>query len=794
MATTQTSPNSSSAMMQQLPLFDKAPAVHTDADVKDRVMKAVSKFDRSRSWMQNNFWGQWEMVLRQYLCEPAEIIDPNDVGATAHSTDQSRYRGLFGPSGKMIDETVPKTGDEVVNLYVPDQWALVRRKTARVTAQVPNLRMRNNDFVRANKVSRTIMWQWDNMGRAREEKKHTACAFLFGWSVKAWYWVRNVYKRTTRIDPLNADPEMWKRIMAVYGKELQPIVMMAQQVGQDPTQLMAMYLLDKYGVGKYIRLREDALGYVGPRFDHIFLPYLFPQPNFTSIQDSSWFAVVRRRTASWFENLAAAYEGDENLNTEQLNEVRTNLKNGTKAEDFLGQDGQSLLRKMTNAVDRSLATDGPGGFSDSDDAEWSVLEIHHKGTDGENATVEYIVEGRYYLGRLPYTFDLEEGKKAFTEKVFVDSFLGGVGDSASRIIRQLVEQHGRETSMRHELASEVLRPYMITDDQNLIDEPSRIKRGPYGMRIITVQGKLQPVMEPHAHAAIMTGLQNDNSIGRNIQYATGESNMSSMADVDPQQARTATGARIMAFNQDTLSKEELQMHNVAVTDDANMMRMLDRSELSDELTFDQSPYARETLDPKMAAEQQAQGIGFDALTTVTPEDFQTDGMMTSEVGSTLADDDELNVHKAQIMLDAALRAPQLLNPNRARDSFVISMGEGARLNEWRPQAPTGPVEPPPADARMNFNMVVNYKDVAEVDPELAKTMLMKAMEEREPRDPNTGAPVGEGGGGGAPGSSNQLSPPNPGMSTGMPGTEGPNSAYEAGVGAPVPEGGGSAGR
>lgn len=770
-----------------------APAILKGGVEQEAAMKAVSKFDRSRGWMQSNFWGQWEQVLRQYYCEPPEVLDPNGVGANRTSTDTSRYHGLFGVDGRVIDETVPQERGDAVNLYVPDQWALVRRKTARVTAQVPNLRMMSSDFVRANRVSRTLMWQWDNMGRNREEKKHTACAFLFGWSVKAWYWERNTFKLTSKIDPLQADEQQWERLMKVYGEELNRVAMglMLDAGGEvDPMvvrQAQAAHLLSEYGVGRFVRLREEKLGYVGPKFDHLFLPCLYPQPDFTNIQDSAWFAVVRRRDRGWFENLKAAYaDNDEaKLNVDQIDALLTDLKHGSKHNEFIGKDGGNLLEKMASAVKRTVQQDGQGGYSDDDDAQWSVLEIHHKGKNGENATVEYVPEGKYYLGRLPYTFDLENGNKAFTEKVFVDSFLGGVGDSTSRVIRKLVEQHGKETSLRHELAKDVLRPYVQTDDQNLIDEPERISRGPYGIRLIHVQGNLKPVMEPHAHAAIMTGLQNDQSIMRNIQYASGESNLSAMSNVDPQQARTATGARIMAFNQDTLTKEELAMNNESLKADAEMMRQLNRSELDDELNLDLSPYARavadQQTDPNAPSPTDIGMVG--TLMKVTPEDFQIDGNIQPEVNSTLADDDELNVHKSQVLFSMVMQAPQLFNPARARDTVLIALGEGSRLAEWMPPPPTGPVPPEPAQARVNLNAMISLKDVAEnLGEEAAKQYLQFIMSEREPKDAG-------GGMGGGRGPDAQFSPPSPNMATKAPGMEGPNSAYEAGVGAPVKAGG-----
>jgi hypothetical protein len=53
------------------------------------------------------------------------------------------------------------------------------------------------------------MYQWDQGGVQRQQKKHMTQALLFGISVRAWYWSVDEYTRSGRVDLL--DPNIPRR-------------------------------------------------------------------------------------------------------------------------------------------------------------------------------------------------------------------------------------------------------------------------------------------------------------------------------------------------------------------------------------------------------------------------------------------------------------------------------------------------------------------------------------------------------------------------------------------------------
>lgn len=622
---------------------------------QDLAAEIVDQQKRSIDWLKANYWPEWTQTYKNYKCEKDPVMDEED------------------PTQE--DLTVTAVG-------MPDTYAMVRRQVARVTAQPPNIKFRADDQTIASHVSKTLMYQWDKGGIQKGQKKHVLQASIFGWSVRAWYWLNDERERKRRIDPLSQTlaEDQLKAIQDQYGVDPRMV----------PPEMMAQLIAAK-GRGGLLPISYLYKCYEGPKADYLFIGDCYPEPNFTTIQSSNYFIVARRRNKEWLEKLAELYPEFQAGVMKLLDEFPDGSPRFGKAGN------QSSLRtELIDAIgrsDNSAATrsDSGGGVK-----EWTVLERHKPGLKPKLA---YVAENTVFLGEIDHPYDLE-GKIPFTELVFIDDLLAGIGDSNARIARGLQMMHDRNTNQRSDLVDALARPYMGTDDADLYENPKALERGK-GMRLILAkrQGSLWTVGEGPAQASVVASLNEDGSIGRQIQMLSGESNMSLQAGVDPQQARTATGARIMAYTGDILSKDQVDMFTYCLRDDLEMMYLLNRSELTAPVKFDGNQYNRQYIGAPAEAQQNAQP----EMMTATPEDFQYDGEVEAEVGSTLAADDDMALSKAQSIFQSATQFPQLFNVERARNDLLIAMGKGRDLAAYLP-APQPP--PPPPEPKVSANVSI----------------------------------------------------------------------------------------
>lgn len=674
---------------------------------------------RSLQWMQDNYYDEFANVFKAYKCEKDPEKDAN---------------GKDDPTQSAIG--------------MPDTWSHVRRSVARLTAQIPNIGFKCRDAALADRVGRTCMYQWDRGHSQRVQKKHVAQATLFGWSVRAWYWEDRRYDRTRRIDPL--DPNITQG-------DLQGI---ANTYGVPPETLTApngegeairAKLLADHGRGMYLPITYKYTAFTGPKCDFLFIGDCFPEPNFQSLQKSNWFCVQRRRNREWLVRVAKAYP---DLKT-GLQELLTKYPDGTPLQRSGDSELQNLRQKLTSAIDRSIDTQdytNPGIVS----KEWTITEMHQP---GEQAMVSYLGEEDVWIGKIKSPYDLD-GKIPFTELLLIDDLLAGIGDSNARIMRGLQFLHDRQVNVRSDLVDTLLRPLYGTSDRDLYEQPELLKRYS-GMRLVYMRGpgELWSQGEQAATAAVAVGLQDESGIERQLQKCTGENNMSLSANLDPQQNRTATGARLQAYSQDVITKDGIDMVNLAVTEDAEMMYQLNRSELVEPVEFDAGPYDR-NFKSQSAQDPSDQDLLKEQWMQAEPADFQVDGQIVVETGSTLADDDESKVGKAQTLFQVASSRPDLFNQLKARDEFLIAMGKGRELAQWA--APPSP-PPPPPEVKPSLSVSAKW---LELGPQVQMEVLKAANITVEPSavmPPGPmGAPPGQ-----PPGAVNLPPPPaedvNPGL-------------------------------
>lgn len=645
-----------------------------------RAGEVIERKNDSLRWMETNYYSEFAQVLQSFRCErdPEKDDDGND------------------------DPTQTSIG-------TPLTTAWVNRATDRVTAQIPNLRFRSKDRALGERISRTLMYNWDRGHVQRTQKRHVRQAKLYGWSVRPWYWCREEFVRRRRVDPIRAleeaagggDTSDLQLIEDTYGVTLlgDPGAM---TMAPDPEDILTE-LLTLHGRGGMLPVTYSYKGYVGPKCDFASVADCFPEPQFESIQASKRFIIERRRNREWIEQQQKLFPDL----AQGLQDLIDKYKNGTPPSSYSKQSGgsgtgQNFRSYAARAYNSRHLYDDPNDMRSKTDA-WTITEEHETGNNGK---LRMVGEDDIWIGEIDYPYSLD-GKIAFTECIFIDDMFGGVGESLARFMRGLQALHDRNFTVQSDLYDTLRRPLIGTNSRELFDDPSKIKRGK-GFRLVWMRSAndMWQQGEQAALAAAAASAGDESAIMRNSQMLTGETNMSQAANVDPQQGRTATGARIMAYASDILTKGMVDMFTQSsLIPDAEMMYLLNRSEMDEPLEFEASRYnrnyqAQQAQQPPLPGEEPPPPP--EDWVVVEPRDFQQDGEITAEVGSTLADDDERKVQMATSLYQMLGGRPDI-NQQTLIQELLIAHGKGPSIGNWLvPQGPPPPPPPPPVKASVSL--------------------------------------------------------------------------------------------
>ena len=133
---------------------------------RENVADILDRRNESRRYMQINYWDSWEDVFRASKCRTKPIM----------VTDKS---------GKEVED---KTR---TNVAMPELSLIIRRKTARLTANPPQINYTvaeggNSDL--ADKLTAWSYQQFDRSGEAQEHRRTVQSSQTFGWGVAKLYW------------------------------------------------------------------------------------------------------------------------------------------------------------------------------------------------------------------------------------------------------------------------------------------------------------------------------------------------------------------------------------------------------------------------------------------------------------------------------------------------------------------------------------------------------------------------------------------------------------------------------
>src|SRR6266566_5571119 len=132
----------------------------------ENVADILDRRNEARRYMQINYWDAWEDVYRASKCRTKPIM----------VTDKS---------GNQVED---KTR---TNVAMPELSLIIRRKTARLTANPPQINYTvpdGGDTDLAEKLTAWSYMQFDRSGEAFEHRRLVQSAQTFGWGVAKLYW------------------------------------------------------------------------------------------------------------------------------------------------------------------------------------------------------------------------------------------------------------------------------------------------------------------------------------------------------------------------------------------------------------------------------------------------------------------------------------------------------------------------------------------------------------------------------------------------------------------------------
>lgn len=701
---------------------------------KRRAGDIVNRKSASRDWMAQNYYDEWEEVVKSYRCERDPILDEDGE----------------------VDEESSSIATPLTNSHV-------NRLVARITAQPPNVRIRTSDPAISELLSRHTMYAWDQARVQRQQKRLVRQCALFGISPRVWYWHVEEQTRHKFVDPLAIDPA--ERMSALkdidrtydtrkmFGARLSDLMKSPDNNGM--VTEMVVHLLKKYGRdAQIIKVIYAYQGYAGPKCDLLSVADYYPEPNYEAVQKCGFVILERRRDKSYLRNLVKVYPqmrwGMEELFRDHKDGSKPDYSNssGVQAANFRSYLARAYNRDQmwTDVTQESTAK------------RWTITEEH---VPGRNPKLRLVAEDSIFLGEIPYPYDLN-GKIAITDCVLMDDILGGVGDSNARFGRGIQKVHDRAVNTRWDLVDRIARPLVGTTNRELYDDPSQLKRG-RGFRLVKMKGPNDMWQENIAPAAAsaQASLANDPTALQNWQLLTGESNLSQGANIDPQQNRTATGARILAYAGDVITKDLIDMFTQSsLIPDVEMICLLQRSEMTDASEFRFKDYSSDTEKDPLVLEFRKQGAN--EWVQVEPYLYQRDDLEVEvEAGSTLADDDEAKVQKADHMFQIAVANPNVFSVKKAATDLLVAMGKGREIDQWMAPPAPPPAAPPPAKASISISLkgedimaLVQLQQAGQM-PEVVTKLFASAGVHLEEPPPAPGAPAG---GPPQPGGMPQLGP------------------------------------
>lgn len=621
-----------------------------------RVGHIRELFDLSSKYMLDNWWDELADVYRAVRCrtKPIQVKDK---------------------SGNLTEDK------NRTNVCMPELNLIVRRKTARLTANPPTLNYYvpgEDPELLADRLTARAYYEYDKSGEAWEFRRGVQQANTFGYTYfktffdsvdiqrQIRYQTEKMRDRRTVLQSQGADEDRIQQELQSRGD-----VLSDQEVADAVAKR-----------GTEFRSQQQTSVYEGPVTKARFIGDILLEPGCLTLNDSTYVIEDYRETALWL--------------TKQLEKTYTDPESGEQVPvfdkgavgDLVDQDTElrhdkheQLKRILRDAIQMNHPYVANRLMPQK---KFRVTEFHSPDKDGR-LWIEYLGNDSVYLGKQPYPFDFY-GKWVYTEYVPWPDLIGAIGDSSPRLLRFLHAMHNAAVGQRNDLISNILRrTYMANTEADIPDEVIERKFGRF-----LVVGDLNGIKQFQETDVPSSAWQTEAQIKSEMQQAEPAIGgvEASGTDFNPQAGKTATTAILAAKSGDALTQFELDGLNLCLKELGEKKLEIHRQIADKPITIPNRPQY-------VKSEALTQRFGKTSLITIDPFEIQ-DPFITVEpvAGSTLAVDDELRAGKIQTVYQMAESDPSLWNKFEAAKlvlTTIKGVGDVSRLlNDQSQQTPPGP--------------------------------------------------------------------------------------------------------
>jgi len=676
-----------------------APNVSTNS-TPETVADILDRRNESRRYMQINYWDQWEDVYRASKCRTKPIMTKDKSG----------------------NEVEDKTR---TNVAMPELSLIIRRKTARLTANPPQINYTCAEDGPRQLADRLTAWsyqQFDRSGEAMEHRKLVQSGQTFGYGVQKHYWdTVEITRKFFRQFVKGGQPYAMNRtgFMQMQGAPDDEISAAVKEGGEELNDTELSNAIAKYGPTAQVPTRVRQ--FEGPVSKNIFIGDFFMEPGAANLNVSGWGIENYFESDVWLKKMAAKKyidpeTGDERpiFDTKAIKEL-ADMPSWQPIYQQQPFDLRSRLR--TNALGQTLPL-WPTKLLRG--KRYDVLECHTKDKEGK-FWIEWVGNEKVFLGKMPYPWDLY-GKYCYTELVPMFDLLAAYGDSTPQLLRHLWLLHNAIVGSRRDLVANILRPLMkMRAGADVPDE--QIDRALF--RIIQMRNPddLQPLIEDLGSIAPAIQGATEEEAQNLRMMALAEPNLTNVetgTESNPQAGKTATTAVLAAKSADALTQFEMDSLNWYLKESGEKkLAMLQQTEPEPD---EKSESGYKPYDLASSYTSKVEGLtqryGKTSVAQLDFMELQQEIQVEPAAMSMLSVDDDIRRTGALQLVEIAGQMPSVVDPHYAAKNFASTI-KGVDADKAVPP-PKPPQNPPP---KISVTVAIKWP---ELPPEVQAQILSAA--------------------------------------------------------------------